>query len=297
MKNPIELIARSPLWAIRPEATITAMLALLNATTWAESGWEAARPYTQGQGKAKLAVVPIQGVLTKDGPAWLGSNYDTISRAVEDGASDTEVKKIVLTVDSPGGDVLGCPECASVIQAAAKVKPVLAIVEGQAASAAYWLTSQANAITLTPSGEVGSVGVRMMHADVSKMLDNQGVKITELTSGLYKGEWSPYAPLSQDAKENMQARMDSVHGDFLNAVSSARGERASQDIKDQRFGEGRMFSATEAIGHGLVDAVLSTRDFFKTLLPAVEQELSAPAFPIRAALHAHLEHVKQRDKV
>lgn len=295
MRNPIELLTRSPLWAIRPEATLTAIWSLIKATTFAEAGWEARAPYIAG-GATKMAIVPIQGVLTKDGPAWYGSNYDSISKAVEEAAANADVKRIVLSVDSPGGDVLGLPETAAVIQAAAKVKPVSAIVEGQSASAAYWLTSQAHDITLTPSGEVGSVGVKMLHADISKMLEANGVNITEMTSGTAKADWSPYKPLSEDAKAEMQDRMDSVHADFISAVSAGRGARASQDIQANRFGEGRMFSASSALGHGLVDTVMSSRDFYRQIAPKAEQT-AATGLPTRAALAAHLEHAKRRDRV
>ncbi|HEY3624859.1 MAG TPA: S49 family peptidase, partial [Terracidiphilus sp.] len=68
--------------------------------------------------------------------------------------------------------MLGLPETADVIHAANRVKPVRAFVTGIAASAAYWLASQASSITLTPSGEVGSVGVLDLHADISKALEN-----------------------------------------------------------------------------------------------------------------------------
>ena len=298
MRNPLESLTGSQLWAIRPE-TFTALVYLLHANTPMESsGWEAAAPSTiSGRGTSKIAVVPIQGVLTQDGPAWYGSNYDGISKAVEAAASDPDVKRILLTVDSPGGQVMGCPEAGAVIARAAKVKPVSAIVTGQAASAAYWLTSQATDITLTPSGEVGCVGVKMLHADISKMLDNEGVKITELSAGVHKTEWSPYKPLSEEAQAYTQGRMDKVHAEFLNVIATARGERASAEIREKRFGEGRMFSANDAMNHGLVDAVMSPRDFYRSMAPPVEQELSAPAFPIRASLAARMEFAKKRDQV
>lgn len=290
MRNPIELLSRSPLWAIRPEAITTAILFLLRPEAFKDAStggqWEAASPHIQGKGATKVAFVPIQGVLTMDGPSWYGSNYNTISKAVDDAASNPEVKRIVLSVDSPGGEVMGCTETAAVIKRAAKVKPVSAIVEGQAASAAYWLTSQANDITLTPSGEVGSIGVKMLHADISKMLENGGIKITELHSGVYKTEFTPYAPLSEEAAAAMKTRMNAVHSDFLNSVAASRGERAGADIREKRFGEGRMFSAIDAMGHGMIDAVMPTRDYYRTILPPVEQETSSPAFPIRAR-HEH----------
>lgn len=287
MKNPIEILTRSPLWAIRAEAVLVAINGILHREGMEALGvagtWEAAKPSFMGKGPTKVAIVPIEGVLSKDGPAWYGSNYDTIGKAVEDAALNPEVKRIVLTVDSPGGEVLGLQETAAVIRDAAKVKPVSAIVTGMAASAAYWLTSQASDITLTPSGEVGSVGVRMMHVDISKMLESAGYTVTELFSGNFKTEWSPFKPLSEDAKADMQPRLDATHRLFLNAVADARGERAGDKIREERFGEGRMFSADDAVTRGLVDKVQSPREFFRALIPPNE-EIAAPAFPLRARL-------------
>ena len=253
----------------------------LKADFDASSEWHAAKPSLQGSGPNKIAVVPIEGVLTKDGPAWYGSNYDTISRGIEDAAGNLEVKHIVLSVDSPGGEVTGLPETAALIAQAAKVKPVTAIVNGMSASAAYYLTSQANDIVLTPSGEVGSVGVRLMHVDVSKWLDDIGFKVTEMYSGEYKTEWSPYKPLSEEAKADMMPRLESVHQDFIDAVQSGRGDRLTQDIKDRRIGEGRMFSSNDALKHGMVDRLQPTRDFFKALAPTQETQSPAPPRHLR----------------
>jgi signal peptide peptidase SppA len=294
MKFLLDLFSRSLLWAIRPEAVALAF-APLHAPKLLElppehgesqyavaDGILGARPSIRGNGPNKTAIVPIHGVLTKDGPAWYGSNYDTIGQAVEDAVANPDVKRIILHVDSPGGEVVGAPETGDIIAQASKAKPVSAIVDGMCASAAYWLASQARDITVTPSGEVGSVGVRMMHADLSKMLDDQGVKITELSSGDFKTEWSPFKPLTDEAKANMQQRLDDTHTQFLNVVASGRGERASQQMREGRFGEGRMFSSKDALSHGLVDTVQSSRDFFKAVIPAQEQDSSAPAFPLRA---------------
>ena len=278
----LKLLTRSAIWAIRPEAVVLAVMQLTGRVQAAEGRWEAARPSTFGKGTAKVGVVPIQGVLTKDGPSWYGSSYDGISSALDQFANDPEVKRIVLQVDSPGGEVTGLPEAAALIAQIAKVKPVSAIVDGQSASAAFWLTSQANDVHLTPSGEVGSVGVRMMHMDVSKMMDEYGIKVTELYSGDFKTEWSPYKPLSDAAKEDMQPRLDASREEFIGAVAAGRGTKATQDIIDNSFGQGRMFSASTAWNHGLVDKVQSSRDFFRAILPPVEETSNpAPSFPIR----------------
>jgi signal peptide peptidase SppA len=282
----IYLLTRSPLWAIKSEAVLDAIARASAARAAGE--WEAAKPSVQGKGANKMAIIPVEGVLTKDGPAWYGSNYNGITSALESAGADPDVKRIVLSVDSPGGEVTGLPETAAVLAQVAKAKPVSAIVTGTSASAAYWLTSQARDVTLTPSGEVGSVGVRMMHMDVSKMLDDMGVKITELHAGDFKTEWSPYKSLSDDAKANMQTRLDSMHQDFINAVATGRGPRASAEVAQKRFGEGRMFGSNDAMTHGLVDKIQSARDFYRAIAPAQEE---GPAFGLP---RAHLEIARRR---
>jgi capsid assembly protease len=268
MREFVSRISRNPIWAILPHALNTFV-----AHGWQAYGWEAAKTSTRGSGKNKLAIIPVQGVLTKDGPAYWGNNYDTITDSVESAVLDPSVKRIVLDVDSPGGDVTGLPETAAVIAKAAKVKPVDAVVQGMAASAAYWLTSQANTVHLTPSGEVGSVGVRMMHVDMSKALENEGIKVTELYSGNFKTEWSPFHALSDEAIGDMQNRLSAAHNDFLTAVTEGRGIRATADTKAARFGEGRMFDAKQAYGMGLVDRIVSPREAYKALAQtAVEME-------------------------
>jgi signal peptide peptidase SppA len=282
---------RSPLWAIRPDA-IETILRLdasgIEARTEAMNA-AAAAASERAKGATKTAVIPIQGVLTKDGPGWYGTNYDTIQAAAERAMTDPDIKRVILQVDSPGGEVTGLPETAAMLAQLAKAKPLSAIVEGTAASAAYWLTSQARDIALTPSGEVGSVGVRMLHTDISKMLEDAGVKMTELYSGDFKTEWSPYKPLSDEAKADMQARLAASHNDFIKAVASGRAGRASLEVRRNRFGEGRMFSANDALAHGLVDKIQPVRDFYRS----ITETKAAPAASIKRAL-ARVELERQR---
>lgn len=261
----LEVLMRSPLWAIRADYPIQALLQAAK-----ENGREASNPTVTGSKGNKIAVIPVQGVLSKDGPSWYGSSYDNITRAAERAAKDPEIKHIILAVDSPGGQVTGLPETATVLSQIAQIKPIHAMVEGVAASAAYWLTSQASNIILTPSGEVGSVGVRLMHADISKMLDDQGVKVTELYSGDYKTEWSPFKPLSEEAKADMQQRIETTHNDFIAAVTAGRGVRASSEAKAQRFGEGRLFSSNDALRLGLVDSLQRPGDYYRNVTPTAE---------------------------
>jgi signal peptide peptidase SppA len=202
------------------------------------------RPFASGQ-------VGIFGVLGQND--WYAeTDYSAIRAQVRRALADPGTKTVDLLIDSPGGSVLGLPETADVIHRANRVKPVRAIVTGIAASAAYWLASQAGTITLTPSGEVGSVGILNLHADISKALDNQGVKITAVTAGPHKVERDPFTPLSDDAKAHMQEGVNAWYCDFLSAIRRGRGVRAHAG---STFGGGRMLRAPDALVSGMVDFV------------------------------------------
>jgi signal peptide peptidase SppA len=189
-----------------------------------------------------------------EGDWFASTDYSSIRAGMARGLADPKVRTIDLVIDSPGGSVLGLPETAAVIQAANRIKPVRAFVTGVAASAAYWLASQASTIILTPSGEVGSVGVLDIHADVSKALEADGVRVTAVHAGAHKVERAPFTPLSDSAKAHMQSGVDDWYGEFLRAVRSGRGARVSST---GTYGDGRMLSAKAAIAAGMVDFVSS----------------------------------------
>jgi capsid assembly protease len=263
----LKLFANSPLWAVRLD------LDLLDRPILSAAEIEALKPSRSvpgvGAGQShKIMVIPVKGVLSREGD--MGSSYGMISDALDQAASDPDIKRIVLHVDSPGGEVKGLPETATLLAQVARVKPVSVMVDGQAASAAYWLASQATDITIAPSAEVGSVGVKVMHTDISKMLSDQGIKITELYAGDFKTEFSPYKPLSGEALGAMQLKLTAVHNQFIKAVAEGRGARTSAKISAAGFGGGRMFTAGEAMGNGLADKIQGPREFYRSLNPAEE---------------------------
>lgn len=203
--------------------------------------------------KPKLAAgqIGVFGVLGQN-DWYADSDYAQIRQDVRRALADPSVRTVDLLIDSPGGSVLGLPETADAIHAANRVKPVRAFVTGIAASAAYWLASQASSITLTPSGEVGSVGVLDIHADITGALENAGVKLTAVTAGEHKTERAPFTPLSDSAKEHMQAGVNAWYGDFLSAIRRGRGARVNPS---GNYGGGRMLSSREALKEGMIDFV------------------------------------------
>lgn len=208
-------------------------------------------------GPGGVGVIPIRGVLSQRSSLWSllfgGSSTEGIGRDLRAHLADESVAGIVLDIDSPGGAVAGVPELADAIYAARDVKPIIAVSDTLNASAAYWLASQANEIHVAPSSLTGSIGIIATHVDVSAALAAAGVTVTLVSAGKYKAEGSPFAPLTDEARDHLQSVVDDFYGMFTSAVARGRGVKAS-DVREG-YGEGRIVTATEAVRVGLADRV------------------------------------------
>lgn len=167
--------------------------------------------------------------------------------------NDPEVGAIVLDVDSPGGQAKGIGEVSQMIYDARDKKPVVAVANHTMASAAYWLGTSASEVVVTPSSEVGSIGVFAVHKDMSKQLENDGVKISIISRGKYKVEGNPYQPLEEEARTSIQQSVDEVYDQFVSAVARNRGVNPAS-VRDG-FGEGRTVSAQQAVKLGMADRI------------------------------------------
>jgi signal peptide peptidase SppA len=213
----------------------------------------------------KIALVSVAGPLTPRG-SWYGSSLAAIAAQVSRAAADPDVAGIVLDVDSPGGTVAGTAEAAAAVAAAAQQKPCTACVNTLAASAAYWIASQASKVVMTPSADVGSIGAMIMHLDYGKALEGAGINVTMIRSeqSPMKNEAHPFGPLSDDARAFLQGRANEAGADFIKAV--AGGRKTTQTNVRENFGQGRIFGAREAIARGMADDVMTLGDVIGGML-------------------------------
>lgn len=165
--------------------------------------------------------------------------------------ADTSVRAIVFRVDSPGGIVDMVPEFADLIYGARGTKPIIAVADVEICSAAYWLASQADVIVATTSSQLGSIGAYRIHQDISKYLEDEGVKITMIAHGAHKVEGNPYEPLAEDVQTRWQQEVAEVGVEFEAAV--ARGRGVTRREVAERFGQGLVFRGRKAISLGLAD--------------------------------------------
>jgi signal peptide peptidase SppA len=205
-----------------------------------------------------VAIIPMYGLISQRMSLMSdmsgGTSLDEIRGTLQSALADPSIKAIVFDIDSPGGSVDGVPEFAAELrQARAGSKPIVAQVNTLAASAAYWLAAQMNEIVVTPSGEVGSIGVFAMHEDYSKADEMAGIKTTLVSAGPFKTERNQFEPLSDDARANIQEGVDSFYQMFLSDVAKGRGISV-QAVADG-YGEGRTFLAKKALAAGMVDRI------------------------------------------
>jgi len=211
-----------------------------------------------------IAVLPLYGVVTQrgnmvddiSGPG--STSTQQFTSALRQVLTDDTVGQILIDIDSPGGSVYGVAELASQIVKARAQKPVVAVVNSLAASAAYWIGCSASEFYVTPGGEVGSIGVWQAHFDYSKALEEEGVKPTLISAGKFKVEGNPYVPLDPEAQAFMQSRVDDYYNAFIQAVAVGRGVTVD-DVRNG-MGEGRVLGADAALAQRMVDGIASFDD-------------------------------------
>lgn len=238
---------------------------------------EAPHAYTTQRGEFRepgyrvvdgVAIVDIFGVLAHRGGIAADSSYilgyQQIATRLTSAVADRHVHSIMLDIDSPGGEVSGVFELAEQIRAADARKPVYAVADSLAASAAYLIASAAREVSVSRTGSVGSVGVVWRHADFSRALDQDGISVTHIYAGARKTAGNPFEPLAEDVRAEFQAEIDKLYEMFVSAVAAYRGIDAQQ----LRNTEARVYLGDDGVDLGLADRVETADELLARLTGA-----------------------------
>lgn len=227
----------------------------------------ARQPASRPSGDA-VAVIPVYGVITPRANMMTemsgGTSAEMIGKALDAAIADPQVGSILMEYDSPGGNAMGMTELAAKIRSGNTVKPITAHVNQWAASAAYWLASQAGDVVATPSAMLGSIGVYLEHMDISRALDAEGITVTMISAGKFKTEGNPYQPLGDEARSATKALVDGVYAAFVSDVAKGRG--VSTAAVRGGYGEGRVVNAADAKALGMIDRVATFDDTLARLM-------------------------------
>lgn len=215
------------------------------------------------------------------------ASAEMVAKKIRAAGSKENVASVLLDFDCPGGAVTGIQEAAAAIREVRAIKPVVAHANHMACSAAYWLASQASEIVASPSAEVGSIGVFMVHQDLTKMAEKEGVKATFIFAGKNKTEGHPLKALSEDAKLYAQHKIDAIYASMTEDIAEGIGVSASK-VRGASFGQGRSLLADEALSVGMVHRIATSEETIArmaadpksiALRPAARAFVTVPSLP------------------
>lgn len=236
-------------------------------------------------GVANVGVVEVEGTLSKRGFSGEESSSTAKLRArVRQMRRDPSIKGIVLNIDSPGGTIGGLQDLAVEINATAKEKTVVAFVDNMAASAAYWLASQANVVMASnETVSIGSIGVYILLFDESAAAEQQGIRPVLIRSNPdrddnMKGLGAPGMEITEEFENFLRSRVQMIHESFADQVAVGRGISREQL---REFENGKVFLAGELVSDKspLIDEI---GDFDRALSIIMSEQGARTVTPNRA---------------
>jgi len=241
-----------------------------------------------------VAVLPVLGVLRHRVGAIEESSgmsgMQSLGRQIDALVQDPRIGAIVLDIDSPGGSVGGTEELASQILKARSQKPIVAVANTLMASAAYWIGAAASEVAVSPSALVGSIGVFTIHENISEAAKQAGVEITLISAGKFKTEGNEFEALGDEARTDIQSRVDGSYDAFINGVAAGRGV-AAKAVR-AGYGQGRVVGAQAAVAAGMADRVATLDETIARLLTprgraaAMRTRAEAPAAGVLSSFDA-----------
>ena len=243
-----------------------------------------------------IAVIPIHGSLVKrslgmEAASGLTS-YGEISAMLDAAVADPQVSGILLDIDSPGGEASGSFELARRVREVAAVKPVWAVANDAAYSAAYAIAASAQRLFVTETGGVGSIGVIALHVDQSVKDAKDGYRFTAITAGAHKNDYSPHEPLSDAAKSELQGEVDRLYSIFTDHVADMRG----LDLEAVRATEAGLYFGANAVSQGLADGIQTldaTLSEFHSFLNAKNNARNHSPSQVRGVIRAEAAPLKK----
>src|SRR4051812_9203515 len=196
---------------------------------------------------ARIGIVEAKGTI---GDTQSGVDSEKIVKLLKKYEKDDDIKSIVLRVDSPGGSVAPSQEIHDAVKRIKAKKKIVVSMGGLAASGGYYISAPADRIYAEPGTLTGSIGVIFMHFNVRGLLEWAKIDETTLKAGKYKDTLSPFRPLQETDREEIQSLSDDIYGQFVKAVAEGR---SIPEPKVREIAEGRIYTGSRAKQLKLVD--------------------------------------------
>jgi len=199
----------------------------------------------------KIGVLEVEGVI---------ADSRRLVEQIDDFRQQSNIKAVVVRIDSPGGGVGPSQEIYSELKQLAAEKPVIVSMGSVAASGGYYIAVASQRIFANPGTITGSIGVIMSFPNYQELMGKIGVATEVVKSGRFKDTGSSTRPFTQADRELLQEMVDDVYQQFVEAVSKGRN-MPSDRLKP--FVDGRIFSGRQAKDVGLIDELGGFTDAVK----------------------------------
>lgn len=217
-----------------------------------------------------IAVLPVTGTLVHKLGAMRPfsgmTGYDGITARLEQAMSDPEVKGVLLDIDSPGGQVAGAFDCADMIVRMREQKPIWALSNDMACSAAMLLAAACTHRMTTQTGRMGSVGVLMAHTSIADALKKEGREVTLIYAGSHKVDGNPYEKLPESVRAEFQGKIEAARQMFAEKVAGYTG-LSVQAVLDT---EAAVYDGQAAVDIGFANEVVNSADAINAMASAMK---------------------------
>ena len=201
--------------------------------------------------KDKIAVVYATGAIEMGDGDDYTIGAARISKAIRTARLDTNVRAIVLRVNSPGGDALASDIILREVILSKKVKPVVASYGSVAASGGYWISCLADKIIADKNSITGSIGVWGLVPNLQGLYNKKlGITFDEVGTNDNSGFIGINRPMTEDERLFLQFKVEDVYTTFLEYVSEARGMTVEEV---DNIAQGRVWTGSDAKEIGLID--------------------------------------------
>ena len=207
----------------------------------------------------KIAIIDMDGLMInrrKSGLMRTGENpVSLLLEKLDKAAGDPGVKAVVLRLNSPGGTVAASDIMHHrLLEFKRRTrKPVVACVVGLGCSGAYYLACGCDGIMTQPSAVAGNIGTIFQTFSVAGTMKKIGIKAVTIKSGKLKDMASPLHDLSDDERQVLEGIIEDLYQQFLAVVAKGRPGLGEQKIRE--LADGRVFTAKQALGEGLIDRI------------------------------------------
>lgn len=241
------------------------------------------------------AIIPVKGpMVNRNIPQgfaeFLGiTTYPSLRQQFASALADSNVKRVLLDVNSGGGAVSGLAETVEMLGELGKQKPIFAYASDNICSAAYWLASAASEVAMASHGVAGSIGVLAVHLSEKRAAEAEGYDPVVLRAGNRKQLAHRLEAFSDEARAEVQRELDFFHSQFQAAVSEHR--RWSFD-KTLQVSDGRVFFGQEALSAGLVDKITTFSEYLQSIeskTQAASHHFNQPVIGGRTAQHEDID--------